>query len=128
MCIDDWRLGRLIRSKITAASIAGAGTLTINPNMQRVGIQLSSASPSVVIGSFITVTIDGNLICYLFSSIPTVTYNFAEDGDIPTKQFILTNGNAVTATNVSIIEWFLPEEYIQAGIDSFKSQYKFGGL
>jgi hypothetical protein len=126
--MDDWRLGRLIRSKITAATIVAAGTLSVNANMQRVGIRCSIATSQIVVPGGVTITIDGQLAVILFSSFPTIDFTFADDGELPTKSFLLTNNTSATNMAVSIIEYFLPEEYIQAGIDSFKSQYKFGGL
>lgn len=127
MCIDDWRLGRLIRSKITPLSFAGGGAFTFPPNMQRVGVRVSISQSLTALNTGISITIDGQLVTYVFSSGQSMLFTLASDGDLPTKQIILTNIAAVTAVTGSIIEYTMPEEYIQAGLDQFLSQYKFKG-
>lgn len=94
--------------------------MTIPPNPNRVGIQISWAD-AVTFGDAATITIDGVIITALNLGQSSFTWSLVDHGDVPTKEFVVTD--IVGATNIGVIEMFLPEDMLSAGLNEFISQY-----
>lgn len=111
MCIEDWRLGRLIRSQISAAALTVGQTLSIAPSMQRVGVILSTTAIGIAAGTSETITIDGKIWGLLYTGGNPLIFLLKDHGDLVTKSFVITCG--ANAANVAITELFLPESVLK---------------
>lgn len=112
MCVSDYRIGRLIRYNTQVASVSAAGTMTMLANPQRVGLLICSAIPTIVVSQYITVSIGGNIIAYLFSSAPILMLDIRQHGSFVQQAVLLTSVGATD--NLSITEFILPEDYLAA--------------
>lgn len=121
MCLQDWRLGRFIRSVPHPLSGVGVSIL-LTANPQRVGLLATIAqgpavgtdSLAIIVDSKTIFSVDANADSHFFATIAT-------HGDLPMKAIsILANMGAL---NVSVTEFFLPEEYLAAAMEQFKSEY-----
>jgi len=119
MCISDWRAGRLIRTVLREASVAAA-PVTIAPDNNRVGLWIGWPTGGTSLNSM-SVTAGGVLVCCLDSSFPVYYVTFDRHGDLPTKAHIVTNIS--NGTTVGIVEMIMPEEYLAAGLEQFRSAY-----
>jgi len=125
MCINDWRLGRLIRSSAQAFStVTGAG-ITLKPNKQRVGILFSTTEEPVSgLAGWVLTFDNGAILAGLYPSA-FVNINILTHGDLP------THGVTVRKSESEIIgaftEFFLPETVLTAGLEEFMRQYKQQG-
>lgn len=121
MCVNDWRLGRLISTKITAVTPGIGGTFLVPANMQRVGIIIQSFPISTTLVRSPLIDVDGVRMFMLVSTLPILSLNLAQNGSIVTKSFLITT--PVEATPIGITEFSLPESYIAAGIEEFSRRY-----
>ncbi len=119
MCLHDWRAGRLIRTQYTGRNIFGS-PLIIPPNPNRVGIQITWAA-DVTFSDGASIAIDGVIVAALNIGTPSLMWSLVDHGDVPTKEFVVTD--ILGATNVGVIEMFLPEDMLSAGLNEFISQY-----
>jgi hypothetical protein len=119
MCINDWRIGRFIRTVITTKILAVGTSFTFNANRQRVGFTVGADLNIVVTAAEIgLLSIDGNQFCEFDESTGPLHFSILTHGDLPTKKFtVRAVGTGVT---FGIIEYFLSEEILQAGYDEFR--------
>ncbi|KKN24600.1 hypothetical protein LCGC14_0893230 [marine sediment metagenome] len=119
MCINDWRAGRLIRTQTRQVDISGgAATVTANPN--RVGLIIGwGRAASTIQGA--SIAVDGNIVGGVNGVANQYFVTLADHGDLPTKEHIITNVNG--STTIGIVEMFMPEEYLAAGLNEFISHY-----
>lgn len=120
MCISDWRLGRLIRSVSTPFSTAAGTGLVYGRNPQRVGVTILMTTPDPGSGGAFTIAFDGGGAGALPAENAPHSFTLQSHGDLPTRAFVLAAGSAAGAGIV--IEHFMPESYLQAGLDEFKRQ------
>lgn len=120
MCIGDWRLGTLIRTQVTTVSLAVASTI-ITPNAERVGIMFKVGT--LAGGAVPELSVDGVLLGNFLVgfSPPAFDFTLATHGDLPTRQFTITNG--VGTATIGVLEMFMPQSYITAGLNEFKREY-----
>jgi len=120
MCINDWRAGRLITSQFNSFDISAVAT-TIRPNRQRVGIIISAAE-ALTGADIVPITIGGILVDALGAfNVSRIKWTLDSDGDVPTRQFVIGPGAGVAL--VGVIQLFMPESYLAAGVDQFISEY-----
>lgn len=122
MCIQDWRLGRLIRSEARAVVLGLGATEDFPANKQRVGVTVGipfANNSSIVFGQL---SVDGILLVHFRNSNNLFEMTLATHGDLPMRPFTLTgNGTAVT---FGLVQYFLPEEFLAAGLEEFNSEHK----
>ena len=105
----------------TAISLALGATLTIPANKNRVGITFLQSA--VAATTFMTVDVNGIISFIVVGGTgPIRHFTLVKHGDLPMARFLLTGGSAVTFTGLTI-EYFLPEDYLTAGLDEFKRRY-----
>lgn len=120
MCVQDWRIGRLIRAQSSSTVLGVGQTLTIPSNKQRVGITFDFNDQITAIGSFIEVRVDGNQFTILWSVKPIIHWTVATHGDLSMREISFTT--VATGATMGVIEYFLPEEFLTAGLEEFKKE------
>jgi hypothetical protein len=121
MCIEDWRLGRQIRSQLTSKALTVGQTLSVPISMQRVAITLASDPSSAVFNEQCSVTIGGLFFCVLQVSQSLIHMTLLEHGDLVTKQFTVTCG--ANPRSIVIVEYFLPESVLSDPLESQQRPY-----
>ncbi len=122
MCIQDWRLGRLIRAQSRAIVLGLGATETFPANKQRVGVTVGIPVANNSSVNFGQLSVDGVLLVHFRNSNNLFEMTLATHGDLPMRPFTLTAfGIAVT---FGLVEYFLPEEFLAAGLEEFKSEKK----
>jgi hypothetical protein len=119
MCIGDWRLGRLIPLKITTRDLTAGGPLAIAADTNRVGIIFSTGFTTGTGTNLADIAINGSLMFSLALNTRILELNLAQHGRVPMQAFTVTVGATANAT-VCVIEQFMPEEFLAAGLDEFK--------
>lgn len=120
MCLNDWRWGRLIRHKITAATIGAAGTVSVNQDPARVGIMLFASGDPNGVGS--TWSLNGTVAGGMGIVTSTeIRFRLSEDGELPRQAFTITSG--FSGCRASIIELIAPDVYLAAAIEEFEGKY-----
>jgi hypothetical protein len=121
MCVNDWRLGRLIRSRVTTFTSPATLDQLAARNADRVGITFSVFEA----GSDLTILVDeagsGKSFVVLTPNYPWIHLTLQEHGDLPTKRFRM--GANVPALNITVIEYFLPERVLSETIAKFYAGY-----
>lgn len=120
MCVQDWRIGRLIRTQITAHTLVVGTPFLIPANKQRVGLSLASGTPSGAPTVLIQVLHDGILYGMLWNSYIHHHITVSTHGDLPMKSAELRA--LVANAAIGVIEYFLPEEFLSAGLEEFKRE------
>lgn len=123
MCMQDWRVGRLIRTSPHPES-GNVVNLTVAPNRNRVGIYISAPGLNDPVLGFIPADIQillgGVVAAY---AIGGIMVSLATHGDLCQRGFsVIDNSNGAS---ISAVEFFMPEEYLAAGLESFRSNYKW---
>lgn len=125
MCISDWRIGRLITSVTHNLATMVTPSIILPPNRQRVGVSFFGLGFSDVNDPDFLVTMpDGSLIA-INRGLPYLHLTLQSHGDLPTRQFTITDPS--DSDNGTVIEYFMPEQYLSAALDSFRREYNFGG-
>lgn len=107
MCLNDWKLGRQIKSVGSTVTLAALAASTIPPNQQRVGIRVALDFTALAALDALAVSVNGVNVGFVTVNTPFVQLTLANDGDLPTKAVTVTdNGPGSTA---QITEFFLPE-------------------
>jgi hypothetical protein len=118
----DWRIGRLIRRKSTNSPDIDSTPIELPPNQQRVAFLavLESLSPIGDISALIT--IDNASVIALTQQHPQALISMTTHGDLPMGRIstVVVGGTAA----VTITEFFMPEEYLAAGIEEFMRSIK----
>ncbi len=120
MCIQDWRLGRLIRASHSMQSPTIIAPFTLQRNHNRVGVLAVMETVTTSTAATLLITIDGVNIGLLSIQSPTLMMTLATYGDLPTQQIVFT-GPAL-GFDVGITEFFLPEKTIQAGLEEYNRE------
>lgn len=120
MCFQDWRIGRLIRTKSTALSITSATPATIAANPQRVAITFSGVATAgtLLVAPFDTPQSAGAAVIALGFEPWHVTLQ--NNGDLPTKQFTVSHTGIGTVIG-GYIEYLAPEWLIAADPEKIKA-------
>lgn len=121
MCLQDWRIGRLIRTVPRSVSLAAAATLTLGRNPQRVGFFIEMNATSRAGGGNADLTIDGAPLNPFTAFQPARLFTVSDYGDLPTREIILTNN--VGTTTFGVIEWFLPEQILQQSVEAIRKDF-----
>ena len=121
MCINDWRLGRYMRTSFRVLSSIDVAPLVVPSSRQRCGILFNIQTIAELGGAAMTIQVDGVTLLHqtLFQESRILTLD--KDGDIPTREFTCIVNSAV-AINIGVTEFFLPEEYLEAGYNQWKIQ------
>lgn len=122
MCMQDWRIARLVRPRLL---INNATAGTIGPNQQRVGIAFSTLDGGPAIGTEELRFSDGitsDPWYYHDLSFPPRVLSVQEFGSLITNKIAFTETNGGTGMN--IWELTMPEEWLTAALEDFNSQYK----
>jgi len=119
--IDNLILGRCARSVSTKRDITNTTPFTIQSHQQRIAIGFFALATGFSVA--LTATIDGIGAFVIFRGEAYETYfTLWTHGDLPTRRFVVSTASA---SNISLgmIEHFVPEEYLTAGLDEFKREY-----
>lgn len=119
MCLHDWRAGRLIRRQVSTANIS-ITPFTIPQDNTRVGLMISVIS-AMTFGQAASITVDGVLASGLTIGASVYDVSLATHGDLPTREHIVSVIAALT--DIGVIELFMPEDYLSAGLNEFISHY-----
>lgn len=115
-------MGRLVRSASRLVTLAAlGGTFTVNPNLQRIAIMFAT-DPGTAGADNIALQANGVVVGGLGNFLFNVYFNLLMHGDLPTKQWVLTNASADTPS-VGIVEFFLPEDVLTEGLEQLKREY-----
>lgn len=110
MCIQDWRLGRLITSVEKSAALVGPASVTIPRNQQRVLLIFSTRDAAIEIT--LGTEVDGAIQDFLNLS-QEVTYfqiDARRHGDWVTHEFRISI--ALGNETVTWVEGYMPEDYL----------------
>ncbi len=120
MCLQDWRLGRLIRASSRMETVAtGAGnTVDIPSDKQRVGITISVNRRFALGTEYGQIRLDGVVFAILGNGQVNLHLTVATHGDLPMRE--LTLQSIGISIDYGIVEYTLPEEFLMAGMAEFK--------
>ena len=105
----------------TAISLALGATLEFPPNKSRVGISFFQSSSTTA--SVATVAVNGILSFNVVGgNAPQRHFTLQDYGDLPMLRFLMTGATATPFTGL-VVEYFMPEEYLAAGLDEFRRRY-----
>lgn len=120
MCLGDWRLGRVIRHQITNIPNSNATFQLCPANNQRVAVNIAITGINIASTFFVDVQIESLLVFHLTSNLNYVHYDITQYGDLPTKAVNMVS--TLSTGTIAVIEWFLPEDVLSAGIEEFMRQ------
>lgn len=120
MCISDWRLGRFIKINRQAWDLGTGVGLILPENRQRVGVYVSH---NVILSSAqgYSVSFDNGAIIPLNGFDPHAMFTITEHGSMVQARVTIAQLNLATAGTFT--EFILPESYLAAGLEEFKSKY-----
>lgn len=122
MCLIDWQLGRLIRSQKTIMPAGLGTTLAFGGSQQRIAVNVAGTGSSFGSTTVGTVAINGVDTFQLDATVHFVYYNIKDFGDLPMQPFTLTQ--TVVGRVYCIVEFFLPEEFLNIPLEEFRKQYQ----
>jgi hypothetical protein len=120
MCINDWRLGTLIKFEITTFTLTISSRVFAR-NQNRVGIEIRQNTQTAT--GPIVLAVNGIAFGTLLQGLggSTALWTLENSGQLCQQEWTLSNtAGVVTAT---VIEYFAPTGIIAAGIDEFKRAY-----
>jgi hypothetical protein len=119
--MNDWRIGRMIAAVSKNWDTPSSTNLVYPANRQRVGLLIgTSIVCSATTG--ITITFSGGAVIALYAAQPPLRLSLAEHGLLVQQGF--TIAVAFGATTGSVTEFIMPENYLSAGLEQFRSEYK----
>lgn len=121
MCLNDWRIGRLIRSQNTQANTAAGTGLTFLPNKNRIGVTFSLTTGGISVANSMVVTFDGAAPFLITHGEPNLHMTLCTHGDFVTRGFVVSAGAVLTT--LTIVEYFMPEKYLAAALEEFMRSY-----
>jgi hypothetical protein len=107
---------------VTKFTVTNAATRTFPSSPQRCGIEIFISADDVLNLQACYCTVDGNRFGISPYSQPT-KFTLQDNGDMPTRAFTFAAIGA-TQLELCVIEHFAPEEYLAAGLQQYKSEYK----
>lgn len=121
MCVQDWRLGRMVRTQRVAFDIEGPATYTLPQDNQRVGWEVNFNIDSTTAAQWSTISWDsgGSLLIPVYK--PFFRCDLTTHGDLPTKA--VTFAGLVGVLSGYLFVWTMPEEYLSAALEEFRRQY-----
>lgn len=121
MCLQDWRLGKWIRTASRGLLISAGNPATLPANPNRVGLRfgLGGTAPFALTNCFGFV--NGVATGALSAFNPWIEVFITTHGDMPTREWTFSTSD-VGASNVLIHEWFLPTEILQSGLEEWIRQ------
>jgi len=120
MCLGDWRLGRVIRHQITNFTNTVATYQICAANNQRVAVNIAAVGVNFPTTYFVDVQIDSLMVFHLTGTVNFVHFDITQYGDLPTKSINIIS--TLSVGSIAVIEWFLPEDVLSAGIEEFMRQ------
>jgi len=127
MCMNDWRIGRLIRTVSSPADFNGGGSVAIQANNQRVALSISLADAAVIdttalsgANPSVKIARGGVFITSINAFASTYRVDLLRDGDASTLPHIVTNVDY--GQSFSITEWLLPEQVLTSAIQQFYAE------
>jgi hypothetical protein len=121
MCLNDWRLGRLIRTKRTAVILNAAASQSFSADRTRVGIAFGLGTPNTSTTVHATINCDTLPIAFLNLHSPFLQWDLATNGELPTLAWSIAA--VVSAFNGTVVEYFAPEAVLAAAIQEFSRRY-----
>lgn len=122
MCISDWRLGRQIRCEVTVFASGALTSKVFQPNMQRAAISCSQTNVVSTSGAGMSLTFLNGAVFASGLSSPIIMVSLMTHGDMPTRGF--TAAILGTLNGATVVEYFLPEEVLAAGLAEFRRMLK----
>lgn len=121
MCIQDWRLGRLVRTQRIAFDIDSPATYSLPADPTRVGWEVHFNIDSTTPAQWSTISWDsgGSMLQSIYDSHHKVS--LTTHGDLPTKAVTFAGLTGVLSGYLFV--WTMPEEYIAAALEEFRRQY-----
>lgn len=123
MCIQDWRLGRLMRTVTYRQTITAPAVVSIPRNPQRVYIAFSTRDQaiSIILGT----EVDGTMVDFLTlaQSQSSFYVSSRDHGDWPQQAFQIS----LALGGPEVIRWmegYLPEEYLHVPLETFDVGYR----
>lgn len=123
MCLGDWRLGRFVRSELHTFTAPASSTILVAQfARQRVAItigcgQLQDNADPITLFYTPLNRVGSNVEIFNFSvQTSFVSWNIRDHGDFPQGRFHA--GTQVSPQTVTIIESYLPEAVLSAGLES----------
>lgn len=123
MSMVDWRLSRLLGMKtFSDIVIPGSFIVVSQASRQRVGI-LCSASCSIPVDK-VRLILGGNISFWLTAGDNTIMLSLPQHGPIVQGQVQIANDVSTAANKIiSVVEYFLPEDYLAAALESYTTEY-----
>lgn len=119
----DWRIGRYVRS-VPHPSSGGAGSITLAPNQQRVGIWFGGTGVIDPITGYSPeeFLITSGAVFVMRTNLSQVM-SLQTHGDLVTKG--MTIQGFLNAGAIYIVEFFMSEEYLATAMKEFDSNYRY---
>ena len=119
--VNDFALGRMVRAVGRRLLPVLNNPVTVAANRHRIRIDLTNLTASF--SSAIVVQVDG-ISSFILprGENSDVSFTLSDHGDLPTKSFVISTTSA-TALPVGVVEHFLPESYLAAGLEEFKREH-----
>lgn len=114
MCVNDWRLGRFIKTSARTISVTAGTPVPLGSNPQRVGVLLCGDLTDMAGGATYSLEVNGVPVTYCNASIHAELLSLTGHGDLPTKSINVTTFSGGPFT-CYVTEFFLPEEFLQKG-------------
>lgn len=119
MCLQDWRLGLVMRSVITPFTVTSAAVIPIAANRQRAGIYVEFNAVTSSGGLSADLNCEGGPIARYTGFQPSRIFTLENSGDLVTRAMNISSNVAGSSVGV-IVEWFLPAEYLATELDKFR--------
>lgn len=123
MCMEDYRVGNLIRT-IQHPATSGIALTTVPPNPARVGLLLSCTDVGGLANEDVLAVQDvqfGNDYFRLESGAPPFMISMKDHGILPTLQFVLFTLQGTA--NYTWCEFIMPVEYLAVNPDDYRTNY-----
>lgn len=120
MCISDWRLGRFIQTNRQNWVIGTGVGLVLPANRQRVGLLVSHDVILTATQGYLASFADGPIVP-LNGFMPYGMFTLTEHGSMVQSQVTIAQLNG--AAQGTFTEFTLPENYLAAGLEEFRSKY-----
>lgn len=128
MCLQDWRLGRLLNFSVKNVPADLTSGDIVQPNQQRVGLSMSfldgqeaDQSGGVLTWDQTLISVDGVRIMVVEPYVYNYKFDLLSHGLLVTKKWSFSQ--YILHANIAVVEWFLPEDVLASGIAQFKSEY-----
>jgi hypothetical protein len=118
MCMQDWRVGRLVTNQKSTSTNLLVTPIAVTANQQRVGIGFSIINATFANDPSVAIIHGSVFVGALTALQPSQLWLLTTHGKLVTEPFALA---ALSGTPGGVvIEYFMPEEYLAAGVDEFK--------